>query len=88
MTRFFIDITLFSLALSGLWWLFIPCALFSLFWFERHYETIIAALVIDVLFGAPLWRNAGSIYLFGVCGATLFLILEILKTRLRYYSSF
>lgn len=84
MIRFLSDMLLFFFALSGIWWLFLPLAAFSLFWFNRHYESVVAALMLDTLYGAPFLRHLEVFYLFSFLSAAAFLLTEILKKRLRY----
>ncbi|TSC73607.1 MAG: hypothetical protein G01um101448_693 [Parcubacteria group bacterium Gr01-1014_48] len=85
MIRFLLDIILFILALGGIWWLFVPLVLLSLFWFDRQYESVVAALMMDILYGAPFVRNVEVFYLFSFVCAVAFLSAEVLKKRLRYY---
>ncbi len=85
MIRLCADIFLFLFALSGSSFLFVPLMLACLFWFDCHYESVIAGAVVDVLYGAPL-SFVHNIYLFGLTAAAVFLISEVLKKRLRYYS--
>ena len=88
MIRLCVDIVLFAAALCGYSFLFVPLACVALFFFERHYESVIAALAIDILYGAPLWAGVDVTYVFGCAAALLFLVAEILKKRLRYHSPF
>ena len=86
MNRFLADIFLFIIALGGYPFLFVPLMVILLFRFDRHYESLVVAIVVDVLYGAPLWPGGGMVYLFGTVAAAAFVVAQILKKRLRYYS--
>lgn len=86
MIRLYADIFLFLFALGGVSFLFVPLMLLSVFWFDRHYESVFAGMLIDIVYGGPFLIHADTIYVFGIITTAVFLLSEVLKKRLRYYS--
>lgn len=86
MIRLYADIFLFLFAFWGVSYLFLLLMLISVFRFDRHYESVLAGILIDIVYGAPFSMSAHRIYIFGIFAALAFLLSQVLKKRLRYYS--
>jgi hypothetical protein len=80
------DIALFISIFLLPWWLSISFATVLLFYFDSYIEAVIAALLLDLLYGAPLPVLFGFRFVFTISVGILFLAMEPLKKRLRMYN--
>jgi len=83
MTRIFVDLLLLVAAALLPWWLVILCSAAFFFVFENFVELLFVALLLDLLYGAPLERFFGFQFALSLGSAALFLALLFLKKRMR-----
>lgn len=90
--RLFLFVLLFMVVVVCPWWATVAFLVISLFMFKGYYEAIFFALVIDLLYGVPVFVADGNIIyilthslLFTVIFIVLFFSIEELKKSLLLY---
>ena len=75
---------LISILILPFWVSIISVIIFALY-FNRYYELLIAALFIDILYGVEQSRFLYSVSVTFTTGILLLVIIEFLKTKLKFY---
>ncbi|MDO8594852.1 MAG: hypothetical protein Q7R93_05085 [bacterium] len=65
------------------WWLTLSCAAVLFFVFDRYYELFFTALLLDLLYAAPLERFAGFEFALALISVPLLVALSFVKKRMR-----
>lgn len=63
-------------------WLSVILAVAGMFYFKIFWEAIVLFLVSDLLFGL---KDAGVIFLSGIVALLAFVLIEIMKKKLKFY---
>ncbi len=77
------DIILLLSVLFLPWWVTIILALALTFYFEFYYEFIIAAILIDMLYGVPQEWSFNLPLEYSIFSIVVFMLIQWVKTRLR-----
>lgn len=83
--RITVDILLFLSALFLPWWLVLLCASGLFFLFDRFYELLAVALLMDLLHGTSLERFSEFQFVLSAAAVVLFLLLAFVKRRMRVW---
>jgi hypothetical protein len=86
MPRIFVDILLILSLFIFPWWLVLILATIALFIFPAFYEILFLGVLMDSLYNAPIARFHQVEFVVTLVTAFLFVIAEILKRRLRFYT--
>lgn len=86
MARLLIDLLLLLLAVTGPWYVFAVFLLCALFYFPMHYESLFAALAVDLLYGVPFLSVRGHVYAWCIAAVLLLLTAGFFKKRVRMRS--
>ena len=81
--RIITDVAIFIFAAVGLWWVVYPIGIFGSLRYRRFYELLISGIVLDVIYSAPRARLFNFQYLYTLIAVVIFLVIIILKTKVR-----
>ncbi len=81
--RIFADLLLCGAVLYLPWWVSALLALLSFFLFEHFYEMLVAAFLLDLLYGAPSPHFGTFRFVMSSVAVVLFMLGTVLKRHLR-----
>jgi len=83
MLRIILSLLLFISPVFLPWWLVIIFGLFLVFYFNLYLEFVVVGIIMDALYGQEI-LFLHSYYIFSICNLIIFLVLQKLKSHLRY----
>ena len=81
--RIFIDVVLVYALAAGSWWLIFPIGIVCAWYYKNFYEFPLAAIFLDISFSAPREHLYNFQYIYTIIAIILFIIISILKTKIR-----
>ena len=67
------------------WWVSIILALLGMIYFSFFVEAVILFFISDLLYGVPQMRFLNVVFISSILSLICFIILELLKKKLRFY---
>jgi hypothetical protein len=86
MPRILADIVLLVSVFIFPWWFVLMLGTVMLFIFPDFYEILFLGIVLDSLYNAPIARYHHVEFVVTLITVFLFILAEVLKRRLRFYS--
>jgi hypothetical protein len=86
MSRIVIDILLFLALFMVPWWFVLVLAGIAVLYFDSFFEIIFLGFAIDSLYNASIPQYYAVEFVVTIIAMILFLTIEIVKRRLRWYS--
>ena len=83
--RIVADVLLFSAVLFAHWAVVVLMGLVCLIAFPRFYEAVIAGVLLDLLYGAPIPKFLNITVIFTVTTLVMYFVVTRFKTQLRSY---
>lgn len=83
--RIFADIAIVGSIFFLNSWITLLLVIAGLFYFRNFYETIIAGIMIDALYGIPLERFFHIPYIATIMSIATYFIIDKLKERIRFH---
>ncbi len=83
--RIVADLFLLTSIIIFPFWVSIIFAIIFALYFNRYYELLIAALLIDILYGVEQTRFLYSVSVTFTIGVIFLITVEFLKTKLKFY---
>jgi hypothetical protein len=81
--RIILDVILFGAGLAGAWWIIFPVGMISVWYYRNFFEFPLAAFAFDVVYASPRDKFFGFEYIYASIAIVLFIILIILKSKIR-----
>lgn len=81
--RIILDFVLFGSAMTGALWIIFPVGIICVWYYKKFYEFPLAAFAFDVIYGVSGNKFFGFGYIYSLVAIILFIIISILKSKIR-----
>lgn len=82
--RIVADILLMIAAFLLPWWIVLLCAAALSLVFNRFFELLLVAFLMDLLYAVPLQRFGGFEFVLSLASVPLYFIFSFIKSRMRF----
>lgn len=81
--RIVLDVLLFGFSLTPAWWIIFPIGIICAWYYKNFFEFPLVAFAFDVVYAAPRDKFFGFEYIYSSIALVLFLVIVILKSKVR-----